>query len=68
MARQRRSFLALTPLLFAVSLAAGIGMEGLRLALQNIIDVGGNKVSPQMVYFGAEQSAGDVASFVIPIE
>lgn len=68
MARQRRSFLALTPLLLAVSLAAGIGMEGLRLALQNIIDVGGNKVSPQMVYFGAEQSAGDVASFVIPIE
>ena len=68
MARQRRSLLALTPVLLAISLAAGIGMEGLRLALQNIIDVGGNKLSPQVVYFGAEQSAGDVASFVVPIE
>jgi len=68
MARPRRSFLALTPLLLAIALAAGVGMEGLRLALQNIIDVGSNKLSPQMVYFGAEQSAGDVASFVVPIE
>ncbi|HEY7338196.1 MAG TPA: hypothetical protein VH639_25130 [Bryobacteraceae bacterium] len=68
MARQRRSYLALTPLILAIALAAGIGMEGLRLALQNVIDVGGNKLAPQMVYFGAEQSAGDVASFVVPIE
>jgi SAM-dependent methyltransferase len=67
-ARHRRNYLALTPLLLAVALAAGIGMEWVRLALQDIIDVGGNKVTPQMVYFGTEARVADVAAFVIPIE
>jgi SAM-dependent methyltransferase len=67
-AGQRRSYLALTPVLLLVTLAAGAGMEWLRLALQDVIDVGRNKMSPQMVYFGTEARVGDVASFVIPIE
>jgi SAM-dependent methyltransferase len=67
-ARGKRNFLPLVPLLLAIALAAGIGMEWARLALQNLIDVGGNKAAPQMVYFGAEAGARDVSSFVIPIE
>src|ERR1700751_1567155 len=67
-ARGKRYLLPLVPLLLAISLAAGIGMEWARLALPNLIDVGGNKVAPQMVYFGAEAGARDVSSFVIPIE
>jgi spermidine synthase len=67
-ARHRRNYLALTQLLLAVSLASGIGMEWVRLALQDIIDVGGNKVTPQMVYFGTEARVADVTAFVIPIE
>ena len=67
-ARHRRNYLTLTPLLLAVALAAGIGMEWVRLALQDIIDVGGNKVTPQVVYFGSEARVSDVAAFVIPIE
>ena len=67
-ARSRRNYLVLTPLLLVFSIAAGAGMEWVRLALQDIIDVGGNKASPQLVYFGAEARVGDVASFVIPIE
>jgi spermidine synthase len=67
-ARHRRNYLALTPVLLAVSLAAGVGMEWVRLALQDIIDVGGNKLAPQMVYFGSEARVADVAKFVVPIE
>ena len=67
-ARHTRNYLALTPLLLAVSLTAGIGMESIRLALQDVIDVGSNRVTPQMVFFGTEVRVADVASFVIPIE
>jgi hypothetical protein len=67
-ARHRRNYLTLTPLLLAAALAAGIGMEWVRLALQDIIDVGGNNIAPQVVYFGSEARVADVAAFVIPIE
>ncbi len=67
-ARHKRNYLAFTPLLLLISLAAGVAMESVRLALQDIIDVGGNKASPQMVYFGTEARVSDVAKFVIPIE
>ncbi|MDR3699103.1 MAG: hypothetical protein P4L56_05675 [Candidatus Sulfopaludibacter sp.] len=67
-AGHRKNYLTYTPLLLAVSLAAGIGMESVRLALQDIIDVGSNKAAPQMVYFGTEAHVADVARFVIPIE
>jgi spermidine synthase len=67
-ARARRNHLALTPPLLAVCLAAGSSMESIRLALQDVIDVGGNKASPQMVFFGTEVRVGDIAAFVVPME
>ena len=38
------------------------------MALQDILNVGKNDASPQMVYFGTEFHVHDVASFVVPIE
>ena len=67
-ASRKRNFFAYTPLLLVIALAAGIGMEWVRLSLQDIIDVGGNKAAPQMVYFGTEARIRDVAAFVVPIE
>jgi spermidine synthase len=67
-ARHRRDYLQLTPVLLAVGVGVGVATEWVRLALQDMIDVGSNKDSPQMVYFGAEARISDVASFVIPIE
>ncbi len=67
-ARHRRNYLPLTPLLLVVTIAAGVGMEWARLALQDIIDVGRNTTAPQMVYFSTEVRVRDVASFVVPIE
>ena len=67
-ARGRRDYLPLTPLLLAVVVGAGSAMEWVRLALQDIIDVGRNKLSPQMVFFGTEVRVHDVTRFAIPIE
>src|ERR1700680_2935558 len=67
-ARQQKNYLALTPLMLLIAIAAGAGMEWVRLALQNILDVGSNATSPQMVFFGTEYRTSDVAKFVIPIE
>ncbi len=67
-ANHKRDYLPLTPILLIVGIAAGTAMESLRLALQDILDVGSNTSAPQMVYFGAEIRVNDVASFVIPIE
>src|SRR5689334_3849750 len=67
-ARRNIDYLPLTPVLLAVVIGAGSAMEWIRLALQDIIDVGRNKVSPQMVFFGAEVRVHDVAKFAIPIE
>lgn len=67
-ARSRRNFLTWTPLLLIVGMAAAVGMETVRLALQDILDVGRNASSPQMVYFGTEVRVHDVASFVVPME
>jgi spermidine synthase len=67
-ARSQRNYLALTPVLVLVALGAGGAMETLRLALQDILNVGKNDASPQMVYLGAEFHVHDVAKFVAPIE
>ncbi|MCC7175631.1 MAG: hypothetical protein IT159_10580 [Bryobacterales bacterium] len=67
-ARRSRDYLPLTAVLLVAALAAGAGMEGLRLALQDILDVGKNTTVPQVVYFGAEIRTKDVASFVVPME
>jgi spermidine synthase len=67
-ARHKRNYLALTPVLVLVAVIAGSAMESVRLALQDILNVGKNDASPQMVYFGTEFHVHDVASFVVPIE
>jgi hypothetical protein len=67
-ARQPRNYLTLTPLLLVVAIAAGAAMESVRLALQDILDVGKNATAPQMVFFGTEARIHDVAAFVVPME
>jgi spermidine synthase len=67
-ARHKRNYLALTPVLVLVALVAGGAMERVRVALQDILNVGKNDTSPQMVYFGTEFHVHDVASFVVPME
>jgi spermidine synthase len=67
-ARQSRDYLALTPVLLVLGISGASAVEWVRLALQDVIAVGENKTSPQMVFFGTEVSTRDVASFVIPIE
>ena len=48
-ASHRRNYLVLTPLLLVVGIVCGAAMESVRLALQDILDVGKNVSSPQMV-------------------
>ena len=67
-ARHRRNYLPFTPVLLVVAIAAGGAMEWARLALQDILDVGRNATSPQIVYFGTEVRISDVAKFVVPME
>ena len=67
-ARSSRNYLTLTPLLMVSAIVAGGAMESIRIKLQDVLNVGGNDRSPQMVYFGTEFHVHDVASFVIPIE
>jgi spermidine synthase len=67
-ARKQRNYLTLTPILLLVTMGAGIAMEWVRLALQDVLDVGRNATSPQVVYFSTEVRIRDVASFVVPIE
>jgi spermidine synthase len=54
--------------LLALGIGAAAAMEWIHLALQDIVDVGSNKASPQLVYFGTEARVADVASFIVPIE
>ena len=63
----RRDYLAWTPYLLALSLFAAALMEALRTSLQDVVLVG-DRTSPQMVFFGTEYQAGDVAKFALPIE
>jgi spermidine synthase len=67
-ASHKRGYLSATAVLLVVTIAAAVAMEWVRLSLQNIIDVGRNASSPQVVYFSTEVRLRDVASFVIPIE
>ncbi len=67
-ARSGRNYMAITPILLAIAIAAGGAMESIRIKLQDVLNVGGNDTSPQMVYFGTEVHVHDVASFVVPIE
>jgi spermidine synthase len=67
-AGHRRNYLPFATVLLLVTIGAGAAMEWVRLALQDIIDVGKNAASPQMVYFGTEVRVRDLATFAIPIE
>src|SRR5262249_47945079 len=67
-AGSKRNYLAWTPVLLLLALAAGHSVELVRARYHQVVDVG-NRQSPQMVYFGTEGGgAQDVASFVIPVE
>ncbi len=63
----RRNYLVATPLLLAGALVAATGMEGLHSSLARVVDFG-HQQSPQMVYFGTEYHATDLARFAIPVE
>jgi len=66
-ARHKRNYLPWSGAVLALALALGHGVEALRVTLEPHLDVGG-QLSPQLVFFGAEYYAQDVAQFLIPIE
>ena len=66
-ANRRQDFLAWTPFVLVLGLGSAHLVEWQRRASNSVIDVG-NQASPQMVFFGVEYQARDIASFVIPIE
>jgi spermidine synthase len=63
----RRNYLMATPILLALALVAGTGMDVLHSSLTRVIDMG-HQQSPQMVYFGTEPHAADLAHFAVPVE
>ncbi len=63
----RRNYLAWTPPLLLIGLLAGLGMEALSVWLAQVVDVG-QQSSPQVVFFGTEYHAPDLATFAIPVE
>jgi SAM-dependent methyltransferase len=64
-ANHRRTYLVSTPIVLALTLVAAFMVEEYRHRLG--VDVG-NQASPQVIFFGTEYAATDVALFVIPIE
>jgi SAM-dependent methyltransferase len=64
-ASHRRNYLVWTPIVLALTLVAAFMVEEYR----HRMGVGvGNQASPQMIFFGTEYAADDVAQFVVPIE
>jgi SAM-dependent methyltransferase len=63
----RRNYLVATPILLAVALMAGTAMDTVHSRLYRVVDMG-HQASPQMVYFGTEYNATDLAHFAIPVE
>src|SRR5258706_1776743 len=55
--RHHRNYLAWTPLLLVLALAAAHLVEIERLRTHSIVDVG-HQASPQLVFFGVEYQAG----------
>jgi SAM-dependent methyltransferase len=66
-AGMKRNYLAWTPILLGIGLAAAHGIELVQARMAGVIAVG-NQASPQLVFFGTDFPDRDVASFVIPIE
>jgi SAM-dependent methyltransferase len=67
-AGRRTNYLAATPALLALALAAAHGVEHLMGQGAAAPVTVGDQASPQVVYFGAEPDNRDVAQFVIPLE
>jgi SAM-dependent methyltransferase len=66
-AGHRRDYLRWAPLVLALGLLAGLGVEPLRTRLRVGVDV--RQASAQMVYFGAERGGpGDIGDFLLPVE
>ncbi len=66
-ASRRRNYLAWTPLLLVIALAAAHAVEFSTKSLGKFVDVG-NQASPQQVYFGTEYHSQDLSSYAIPVE
>jgi spermidine synthase len=66
-ARQTRNYLAWTPVLLALALAAGLAMEAGRGRLERVLDVGG-QASPEVVFFGTEYHVQELSRFALPME
>lgn len=68
LAARGADWLKATPALLVLLIAAAAAMEWIRLALQDILNLGNNATSPQVVFFGSEIRVGDTSKFVVPIE
>jgi spermidine synthase len=66
-AGRQRNYLAWTPLLFVIALAAAHAVEISSGSFMNFVDVG-HQASPQQVYFGTEYHSQDLSRFAIPVE
>jgi SAM-dependent methyltransferase len=66
-ASRPQRYLTWTPALLALAVAAAYTVDKLRNWLMPLLDVGG-QASPQLVFFGADYHAQDVAAFFVPIE
>ncbi|MFN2512795.1 MAG: hypothetical protein ABR568_15415 [Pyrinomonadaceae bacterium] len=66
-ASRRRNYLAWTPLLLVIALAAAQAVEISTTSLGKFVDVG-NQASPQQVYFGTEYHSQDLSRYAIPVE
>lgn len=62
-----RSYLRWTPSLLGIGVGVALVVEVLSDQLSRIMDVG-NQASPQLVFFGTEYQARDIARFAVPIE
>jgi SAM-dependent methyltransferase len=66
-ANHSRRYLRWTPSLLAIAVMVALIVEVLSDALSRVVDVG-NQVSPQLIFFGTEYQAQDIARFAVPIE
>src|SRR5258705_1376304 len=66
-ANRDRNYLAWTPLLLVIALAAAKAIEISSSSFLNFVDVG-NQASPQQLYFGTEYHSQDLSRYAIPVE
>lgn len=66
-ASHRRNYLAATPAWLGLGVMAALGVEVLHINFGQVVGVESQE-SPQLVYFGTEQHATDLARFIIPVE